>query len=94
MQLKCLQDNETRKFETAEEALLYPYGCSSSSSSPLAMINRESPQQKTITIGFLSPYNQNQFSLGAMRLAVETINKNASILPGVTLQFTAADIGR
>jgi len=51
-------------------------------------------KNKTITIGFLSPYNQNQFSLGAMRLAVDTINNNASFLPDVRLQFIAVDLGR
>ncbi|XP_035707425.1 guanylate cyclase 32E isoform X2 [Folsomia candida] len=47
---------------------------------------------ETITIGFLSPYVRNPFSLGAMRLAVEKVNKEG-ILPGRTLQFIAADIG-
>jgi hypothetical protein len=48
---------------------------------------------ETITIGFLSPYNQNPFSLGAITLAVERINKE-NIIPNRNLQFIAADIGK
>jgi hypothetical protein len=49
---------------------------------------------ETLTIGFLTPYNQNQLSLGAMRLAVERVNNDSDLLPGRTLNFVAADIGR
>ncbi|XP_034830780.2 guanylate cyclase 32E [Maniola hyperantus] len=48
----------------------------------------------TITIGFLGAYGWSQTILGALPLAVAAINRDANLLPGFTLRFISADIGR
>ncbi len=46
-----------------------------------------------LTIGYLSSYLSSKTALGAIPLAIETINADPNLLPGRTLQFVAADIG-
>ena len=46
-----------------------------------------------LTIGYLSSYLSSKMTLGAIPLAVETVNKDPNLLPGRKLQFVAADIG-
>ena len=46
-----------------------------------------------LTIGYLSSYLNSKMTLGAIPLAVETINADPTLLPGRTLHFVAADIG-
>ncbi|CAL8123550.1 unnamed protein product [Orchesella dallaii] len=53
----------------------------------------QTKNDSVITLGFLSPFNQNQFSLGALRLAVAEVNENPNLLPGRQLRYIAADIG-
>ncbi|KAL0892719.1 hypothetical protein ABMA27_014436 [Loxostege sticticalis] len=50
--------------------------------------------EKTITIGFLGAYGRSPTVLGAMPLAVEAVNRDSSLLPGLRLRFVAADVGR
>jgi hypothetical protein len=46
-----------------------------------------------LTIGYLSSYLSSKMTLGAIPLAIETINNDPNLLPGRKLQFVAADIG-
>ena len=46
-----------------------------------------------LTIGYLSSYESSKMALGAIPLAIETINADPTLLPGRRLQFVAADIG-
>ena len=46
-----------------------------------------------LTIGYLSSYLSSKMTLGAIPLAIETVNADPSLLPGRKLQFVAADIG-
>ncbi|XP_052127251.1 guanylate cyclase 32E-like, partial [Frankliniella occidentalis] len=46
-----------------------------------------------VTLGFLGAYGQTQVVLGALPLAVRTVNMDPHILPGRQLQYLAADIG-
>lgn len=46
-----------------------------------------------LTIGYLSSYLSSKMALGAIPLAIETINADPELLPGRKLQFVAADIG-
>ena len=46
-----------------------------------------------MTIGFLSSYVNSKLALGAIPLAIETINADPTLLPGRRLRFVAADIG-
>ncbi|KAL3273764.1 hypothetical protein HHI36_015191 [Cryptolaemus montrouzieri] len=48
---------------------------------------------ESITIGFLGAYGSTQVVLGALPLAVEAVNEDATLLPGIRLNFVAGDIG-
>ncbi|XP_046734564.1 guanylate cyclase 32E-like [Diprion similis] len=49
---------------------------------------------KSLTIGFLGSYGRSQVVLGALPLAIATVNSDPNLLPGIELKFLAADIGR
>jgi len=54
---------------------------------------RDWGEKAPLTIGFLSSYLSSKMALGAIPLAVETINADPTLLPGRTLHFVTADIG-
>ena len=56
-------------------------------------LDRGKEGEKELTIGFLSSYLSSKMALGAIPLAVDTINGDPTLLPGYTLRFVAADIG-
>ncbi|XP_048508953.1 guanylate cyclase 32E isoform X2 [Athalia rosae] len=49
---------------------------------------------ESLTIGFLGSYGRSQVVLGALPLAIATVNLDPNLLPGRELKFIAADIGR
>ncbi|KAK3913296.1 Guanylate cyclase 32E [Frankliniella fusca] len=51
------------------------------------------PEGEPVTLGFLGAYGQTQVVLGALPLAVRTVNMDPRLLPGRRLQYLAADIG-
>ncbi|XP_034243092.1 guanylate cyclase 32E, partial [Thrips palmi] len=46
-----------------------------------------------VTLGFLGAYGQTHVVLGALPLAVRSVNEDPTLLPGRQLQYLAADIG-